>query len=116
MGIKKLPSLKDYWSLQEEVRDAFISKVITRDRFYWLLSNLHFADHTLHPRKGEPNYNKLNKLGLLLSTLSRTFKDYYSPEEFQAVDESDLPEKDLGGRVVRDLTSDLKDKNYRVFF
>ncbi|KAJ8965841.1 hypothetical protein NQ314_003874 [Rhamnusium bicolor] len=38
MGIKKLPSLKDCWSSQKEVRDAFISKVIPRGRFYWLLS------------------------------------------------------------------------------
>nr|CAH7734315.1 unnamed protein product [Callosobruchus chinensis] len=162
MGVKKLTSLKDYWSSQEEIRDSYISKVISRDRFYWLLSHLHFSDNALQPKKGDQNFNKLYKLGSLLTTLSRTYKEFYSPTEFQAIDESmikykgrssmkqympakptkrgykvwvraddsgfvcefqiytgkvgDLPEKDLGGRVVRDLTKDLKNKNYKVFF
>nr|CAH7730523.1 unnamed protein product [Callosobruchus chinensis]CAH7746626.1 unnamed protein product [Callosobruchus chinensis] len=162
MGVKKLPSLKDYWSSQEEIRDSYISKVISRDRFYWLLSHLHFSDNSLQPKKGDQNFNKLYKLGSLLTTLSRTYKEFYSPTEFQAIDESmikykgrssmkqympakptkrgykvwvraddsgfvcefqiytgkvgDLSEKDLGGRVVRDLTKDLKNKNNKVFF
>nr|CAH7730520.1 unnamed protein product [Callosobruchus chinensis] len=88
MGVKKLPSLKDYWSSQEEIRDSYISKVISRDRFYWLLSHLHFSDNSLQPKKGDQNFNKLYKLGSLLTTLSRTYKEFYSPTEFQAIDES----------------------------
>lgn len=161
MGVKKLPSLKDYWSAQYEIRDTYISKVIPRDRFYWLLANLHFADNSLQPKKGEENYNKLYKLGPLLTTLSRTYKEFYKPGQFQAVDESmikykgrscmkqympakptkrgykvwvraddsgfvcefqiytgkigDLPEKDLGRRVVKDLTRELRNKNHSFF-
>lgn len=157
MGIKKLPSLKDYWSSQEEIRDPYISKVISRERFYWLLSHMHFADNTLQPKTGEPNHNKLYKLGSLLNTLGKTYKDYYKPTEFQTVDKSmikykgrscmkqympakptkrgykvwvraddsgyqiytgkigDMPEKDLGGRVGRNLTKELTGKNYKIF-
>lgn len=161
MGVKKLPSLKDYWSSQEEIRDAYIAKHISRDRFYWLLSNLHLADNTLQPERGQENYDKLYKVRPLLDSLSETYKKHYLPGQFQAIDESmikfkgrssmkqympakpvkrgykvwvradesgyicefqiytgkigHLPEKDLGRRVVNDLTKELK--NYhRIYF
>ncbi|XP_018578352.1 uncharacterized protein LOC108916555 [Anoplophora glabripennis] len=50
MGLKKLPSFKDYWSSQEEMRDPFISSVISRDRFAWLLSNIHLNDNAVQPQ------------------------------------------------------------------
>nr|CAH7725109.1 unnamed protein product [Callosobruchus chinensis] len=59
MGRKKLTSLKDYIGLHKKskFRDAFNSRIISRGRFYWLLSNLHFADNTVQPKKGEPDYD-----------------------------------------------------------
>ncbi|KAJ8934039.1 hypothetical protein NQ314_013614 [Rhamnusium bicolor] len=41
MSLKKMPSYRDYWSSKEEMRDFFISSVMSRDRFSWLLSNSH---------------------------------------------------------------------------
>ncbi|XP_023311304.1 piggyBac transposable element-derived protein 3-like [Anoplophora glabripennis] len=88
MGLKKLPSFKDYWSSQEEMRDPFISSVISRDRFAWLLSNIHLNDNAVQPQKGEQNYDKLYKVRPLLSKLQETFMSSMKPSEFQSVDES----------------------------
>ncbi|XP_018562168.1 piggyBac transposable element-derived protein 4-like [Anoplophora glabripennis] len=162
MGLKKPPSFKDYWSSQEEMRDPFISSVISRDRFAWLLSNIHLNDNAVQPQKGEQNYDKLYKVRPLLSKLQETFMSSMKPSEFQSVDESmirfkgrssfrqympmkpikrgykvwvradstgymcefqiytgkadQVTEKNLGHRVVMDLTRKLVDKNHKVFF
>lgn len=46
MGIKKLPSYRDYCSSIEEMRNHYISKVMPVNRFGWFLSNLHINDNT----------------------------------------------------------------------
>lgn len=47
MGIKKLPSYKDYWSSKREIRDEYISSIMSRDRFAWHLKNLDINDNML---------------------------------------------------------------------
>lgn len=88
MSLKKMPSYKDYWSSREEIRDYFISSVLSRDRFSWLLSNIHINDNSVQPKRGEPNYDKLYKIRPLLSKLTETFYAALNPNEFQSVDES----------------------------
>ena len=162
MGLKKLPSFKDYWSSKDEMRDTFISSAIGRDRFAWLLTNIHLNDNSVQPQKGEQNYDKLYKLRPLLSKLQETFLSSMKPSEFQSVDESmikfkgrsslrqympmkptkrgykvwvradstgymcefqiytgkvgQVTEKNLGTRVVMDLSQALKGKNHKLFF
>lgn len=41
MGIKKLPSYRDYWSSSELLHDNYISKQMNVKRFSWILSHLH---------------------------------------------------------------------------
>lgn len=79
MGIKKLPSYRDYWSSQFALRDHFISQSLSRDRFIWLLGNLHLNDNAVIPKKGTPQYDKLYKVRPLINTLSETFKKSYRP-------------------------------------
>ena len=52
MGIKKLPSYKDYWSSDPALRDSYISLLMSRNRFAWLLSHLHVNDNSLQPPRG----------------------------------------------------------------
>ncbi|CAH1970884.1 unnamed protein product [Acanthoscelides obtectus] len=56
MGVKRLPSYKDYWSSDEVLRDSFISGCISRDRFAWLLSNIHLNDNSVQPKKDQSSY------------------------------------------------------------
>ncbi|KAJ8980494.1 hypothetical protein NQ317_000610, partial [Molorchus minor] len=59
MGIKKMPSYKDYWSARIDLRDHFIASCMSRNRFSWLLGHIHVNDNTLQPKKGHPGYDKL---------------------------------------------------------
>lgn len=58
IGIKGLPSYRDFWSSMPEIQDSYISSVMSVNRFGWFLSNLHINDNnTMHPR-GSPGYDK----------------------------------------------------------
>lgn len=88
MGIKRLPSIRDYWSSNEEIRDSYISSLMSRNRFMWILGNLHLNDNTKQPKKDSPDFDKLYKLRPFLNKLLYTYKLYYQPDEHQSIDES----------------------------
>lgn len=74
MGIKKLPSYKDYWSSRPDLRDHFIASATSRNRFSWLLGNINLNDNNLQLKKDDPKFDKLYKVRPLLETLSETRK------------------------------------------
>lgn len=88
MGIKKLPAIKDYWSSNDEIRDPYISSLMSKNRFMWLLGNIHLNDNSQQPMKGEAGFDKLYKLRPYLNKLLETYKYYYDSDEYQSVDES----------------------------
>ena len=88
MGITKKPSYRDYWSSSIQMRDPYISSSMSRDRFDWLLSNLHVNDNLVQPKKGEVGFDKLYKLRPLIDILSETYFKCYEPNQHQSIDES----------------------------
>ncbi|XP_039287374.1 piggyBac transposable element-derived protein 4-like [Nilaparvata lugens] len=88
MGIKKLPSYRDYWSTQPDLHDNLVSSLMPVKRFSQLLSHLHVNDNEMMPKRGDPDYDKLYKIRPMLDILSKTFSDSYNPHECVAVDES----------------------------
>lgn len=162
MGVKKLPSCRDYWSSSNVLRDHFISSVLSRDRFVWLLGNFHLNDNAVVPNRHSVNYDKLYRLRPVIDRLSETFSSTYRPSKNQSIDESmirfkgrsslkqympmkpvkrgykvwvradesgfacqfqiytgksgDSVEKDLGARVVTDLTRSLVGKGHYVYY
>lgn len=88
MGIKPMPSYRDYWSQSDDLRDHYISKFMPVNRFGWLLSHVHLNDNSMMPKKGEPNYNKLYKVRPFLDEIKNNFKKYYEPTRNIAIDES----------------------------
>lgn len=88
MGIKRLPSYRDYWSSDIDLNDPFISKLMPVNRFSWLLGNVHLNNNSLMPKKGEPGFDKLYKLRPFLTALSQNFKNNFHPGQILAVDES----------------------------
>lgn len=88
MGVKKLPSYRDYWSSRPELRDPFISSAMARDRFSWLLANLHLNDNSVQPGRDSPKYDKLYKVRPLLDILTDTYKNSLKPSKNQSIDES----------------------------
>lgn len=88
MGVKKLPSYRDYWMADPAIRDSFISSAMTVNRFGWLLTNLHINDNNNMPNRLDPNFDKLYKIRPFLDAISKTFLESYEPKEFQSIDES----------------------------
>lgn len=46
MEVKQLPSYRDYWSVNEQLNDSYISNLMTVNRFGFLLSHLHLNDNS----------------------------------------------------------------------
>lgn len=88
MGIKRLPSYRDYWSSRPELRDNFISETMSRDRFIWLLGHLHLNDNSVMPVRDSPNFDKLYKIRPVIDKLSETYMNSYKPSKHQSIDES----------------------------
>ena len=72
MGIKRLPSYRDYWSSNPQLNDAYISSSMPVKRFSFLLSNLHLNDQTIEPKKGDANFDKLYKIRPFIEQISET--------------------------------------------
>ena len=62
MGIKKLPSFKDYWSSRPELRDSYVSSLMTLNRFGWLLTNIHLSDNSIMPKRNGPQLTNFTRL------------------------------------------------------
>lgn len=66
-------SYKDNWSSKNQIRDSYISSVMSCDRFSWFLGHLHLNDNSVQPKKGECGYEKLCKIRPVLEVLSFIF-------------------------------------------
>lgn len=88
MGMKTLPSYRDFWSTNEILHDDFISRLMPVRKFVWILGNLHLNDNSLQPQRTEKNFDKLYKVRPLIDYLSETFLKALKPGQKQSIDES----------------------------
>lgn len=88
MGIKHLPSYRDYFSSVPELRDSIISSAMSMHRFGWILTRLHLSDNTDMPSRDSDNFDKLYKIRPYLTHLLEKYKELYAGTEFQSIDES----------------------------
>ncbi|XP_054734790.1 piggyBac transposable element-derived protein 4-like [Anastrepha obliqua] len=95
MGIKKLPSYKDYWCSDPDLRDSYISSYMPLNRFSWLLGCLHLNDNNLMSARTHLDYDKLYKVRPMLEILRRNFRNNYKPSECVAIDENMIKCKDV---------------------
>lgn len=58
MGIKKLPSYRDYWSANPQLHDSYISSLVTVNCFGFFLSHMHINDNSKEPKKGDSKYDE----------------------------------------------------------
>ena len=66
MSINNLPNMKLYWSKDTVFHNAFISSIMSKDRFLQILYNLHLADNSLKPNENLTTTVKFTKLRILL--------------------------------------------------
>ncbi|GFY78599.1 piggyBac transposable element-derived protein 4 [Trichonephila inaurata madagascariensis] len=88
MGIKRLLSYRDFWSTNEILHDAFVSRLMPLRKFIWILRNIHLNDNNWMPKKSEKNFDKLYKVCPLLDHLSEMFFKVFKPGQKQSIDES----------------------------
>ena len=84
MGVKRLPSYRDYWSTRPVIGVPFVQAGMHRDRFDAITSHLHFTDNEDEGLAGD----RLRKLRPVVDVLAKTFKTVYVPEKEVCVDES----------------------------
>ena len=88
MGIRKLPSIKDYWSQHVLLGVLGITRGMPQKRFLSILSHLHLNDSSKIPTRDSLLFHKLYKVRPLLSRiLENSQTNYYSHQQL-AVDEA----------------------------
>ncbi|KAJ8971485.1 hypothetical protein NQ314_000676 [Rhamnusium bicolor] len=129
MGMKSVPSYRDYWSSRIELRDSYISSSMSRDRFGWLLKtflnsfapNEHQAiDESMIRYKGRSSIRQF----MPMKPVKRGYKVWMRCDQtgyvlqFQIYTGKirNLTEKSLAERVVKDLSRNLVGKNHKLYF
>ncbi|XP_049778390.1 piggyBac transposable element-derived protein 3-like [Schistocerca cancellata] len=85
MGYHKLPSWKHYWSACDDLGISIVRRCMSRDRFDFILSNLHLNDNTKIP---ERNTDKMYKIRPPLTALNKQFMSIYRVTRELSIDES----------------------------
>ena len=93
MGLVKLPSIYDYWKKDEVFHYAPVASRILRDRFFELHRFLHFEDNSTLSAPGTPGYDRLGKVGTIITMLSDQFAAVYNPTRDISIDEAMVPFK-----------------------
>ena len=88
MGIHELPRFKNYWSHHWVLSVPQFAQVMTRERFWYLWSNLHLVNNANCVPATDPDHDRLFKVRPLMSKLQETFAEHYCPGQNIAVDES----------------------------
>ena len=87
MGMLRLPRVRDYWCTDEMLSTPWFPAVMSRDRFFKILSNLHVVGEPQQAKKGEEGYDVLFKVRPLIDHLAVVFPQYYKPAQHLSVDE-----------------------------
>lgn len=85
MGFHKLPSWKNYWSLEPVFSVQIVRDTMSRNRFDDILSNLHVNDNSTIPLE---NKDRTWKLKPMIEKLNTTFGTVYHGTREVSVDES----------------------------
>ena len=95
MGVNRLPEIRDYWSTDSKLNNAFISSRITRKRFEEITRYLHFVDNTTLPLRDEPGFHRLQKVEPIIAAMKERFLTSYNPHPQNSIDEAMIPFKGL---------------------
>ena len=91
MGAIKKPSLSDYWTTKDFMKSSFAHMIMSRDRFFAIMTMLHFSDNTKYIPQGQPNHEPLFKIKDIYEHFQNTFKSVYTPLKEVSLDEAICP-------------------------
>ncbi|XP_015772176.1 PREDICTED: piggyBac transposable element-derived protein 4-like [Acropora digitifera] len=87
MGVNILPSICDYWSINQFLGNEGIQKVMTKNRYENISRFFHFSDSSVEPRRGEDGYDRLYKVQPILSHFNAKIQEVYKPGKNISIDE-----------------------------
>ena len=93
MGIKVLPTLGSYWSTNPALGCSWISKVMSKNRFFKINQYLHVANNDRANTRGENGYDPLFKIRSVVNHLKNRFSLSYLPSKHLSIDEAMIPFK-----------------------
>ena len=93
MGLVKKFDLEKYWSTNTKTRLPFFGKYISRNKFQFILWNLHISDDTANPPCNQPGHDPLAKLCDFVDMINRNFLFAYKPTQALSFDEACHPFK-----------------------
>ena len=99
MGLTRKGYLDAYWSTDEIIATPIFDKMMGKDRFCAVLSNLHLSDN-----------DRLYKVRPFISMMRETY-DVYTPEENLSLDEGTCPFK---GRVSFKVYNPMKPNKFGI--
>jgi hypothetical protein len=85
-GYVPLPRKKMFWQNRDDTNNKLVCEAISRDRFQYIMSNLHCNDNTKLNKA-----DKYSKLRPLFDILNKKFFEYAPAEENHSIDESMIP-------------------------
>lgn len=88
MGFHSLPTLRSYWSNNENFHVERVTKVFTLKRFLKILRYLHLNNNETMPKPKTPEFDRLYKLRPLIKHLTDTFQSAFTPYRYLSIDES----------------------------
>ena len=89
MGIVKKKKLHNYWSTDPIINTPLYSNTMNRDRYQFILSNLHFFD-MLKTENREPQIerDRMRRIRLVFDHLRSAFSNAHNPSKNLVIDES----------------------------
>lgn len=88
MGYHSLPSIRLYWSNDPNFFCERVAKIMPVKRFLKILRFLHLNDNSKIPSRDSPQFDKLYKIGPMLTHLIEIYQTVYRLSRYLAVDES----------------------------
>ncbi|XP_071957265.1 piggyBac transposable element-derived protein 4-like [Antedon mediterranea] len=86
ISIKGLTVLEHIWSTLAFFHDASLANIMPRDRFFWILGNMHFNNNKEAPE--DPAQDRLFKIRPVIHHLTTQFQVQYNLHEHFAGDEA----------------------------
>lgn len=78
----------DIWSTDAFHNKPALANVMSRNRFWWICTHLHFADNAAMPGRDSPNFDPMYKVKPVLEHFKITFQMWYKLHQMISADES----------------------------
>ena len=93
MGIDRRSNYELYWTTEWTLEAPGIRSIMSRDRFYLILTFLHCTDNAHLTRPGDENHDRRGKIKEIMDLLVDRWQTAYYPDRELSVDETIIPFK-----------------------